>query len=153
MNARSTTRVISGFASRCIEGCLPPAERATQTGCRHPTAMARSPEDSPRDETRPESPATKARRSQRVLNGVLPAGSAIEASIATQPLSPLAAARRFAGLSELEVAERMDVEPNRVIRLEAGAEITLAELEAYAEALGGQLEVRVHLPGWSYRIR
>ena len=83
----------------------------------------------------------------------MPSGSAIEPHAAAQPLSPLAAARRFVGLTEVEVAERMDVDPGLVLRLEAGSEGTIAELEAYAEALGGQVEVRVHLPGWSYRVR
>ena len=115
--------------------------------------MVGSPRDRSRDETRPESPATKASRSRRVQSAVLPAGSAIERHASAQPLSPLAAARRFVGLSEIELAERMDVEPSVVLRLEAGSDGTIAELEAYAEALGGQIEVRVHLPGWSYRVR
>ncbi len=115
--------------------------------------MARPPHDASRDETRPESPLTKARRGQRLLPSPAAAGAAIGPPITAQPLSPLADARRFAGLTESEVAARMGVEPDVVIRLEAGAAGTLEELHAYAAALGGGLEVRVHLPGWSYRVR
>ena len=115
--------------------------------------MARLPHDGSRDETRPESPATKARRAQRALSAVITTGAAMEPPLAAQPLSPLAAARRFVGLSELEVAARMGVDPGVVIRLEAGADGTIGDLESYAAALGGGIEVRVHLPGWSYRVR
>ena len=47
----------------------------------------------------------------------------------------------------------MGVDASVVIRLEAGANGSIGDLEAYAAALGGGVEVRVHLPGWSYRVR
>lgn len=40
-----------------------------------------------------------------------------------------------------------------VEHMESGADCLLSELEAYVEALGGHLEIRAALPGWTYRLR
>jgi DNA-binding XRE family transcriptional regulator len=61
-------------------------------------------------------------------------------------------ARKEAGLTQAEVAERMATQPSVVARLEAGGgrlkhSPSLATLQRYAEAVGCRLEIRmVRLP-------
>lgn len=70
------------------------------------------------------------------------------------PLFPLGAVRRFAGLTEAEVAARMsEPDTSLVVHMESGADCAIGELEAYAAALGGEIEIRITLPGWTYRVR
>ncbi len=57
-------------------------------------------------------------------------------------------ARRAAGLSQAEVAERMGTKPPAIARLEAGGgskrhSPSLATLRRYAQAVGCRLEVRL----------
>jgi len=57
-------------------------------------------------------------------------------------------ARKRAGLTQAEVAERMDTKPPAVARLEAGGgsarhSPSVATLRRYAEAVGCQLEIRL----------
>ena len=63
-------------------------------------------------------------------------------------LDELLKARRRAGLTQAEVAERMGTKPPAVARLEAGGgskrhSPSLATLRKYAEAVGCRLEVRL----------
>ncbi len=70
------------------------------------------------------------------------------------PLFPLGAVRRFAGLTEAEVADRMgEPDTSLVVHLESGADCAISELERYAAALAGEIEIRITLPGWTYRVR
>lgn len=70
------------------------------------------------------------------------------------PLFQLGAVRRFAGLAEADVAERMgEPDTSLVVHTESGADCAISELEAYAAALGGEVEVPITLPGWTYRVR
>lgn len=58
----------------------------------------------------------------------------------------LAALRSELGLSQTEVAARMGTSQSAVARLEAGdADPRLSTLERYAAALGGELDVRLHM--------
>ncbi len=57
-------------------------------------------------------------------------------------------ARRDAGLTQAEVAERMGTQPSVVARLEAGGgrqkhSPSIATLQRYAEAVGCRLEIRM----------
>lgn len=57
-------------------------------------------------------------------------------------------ARKDAGLTQAEVAERMSTQPSVVARLEAGGgrqkhSPSLATLQKYAEAVGCRLEIRM----------
>jgi ribosome-binding protein aMBF1 (putative translation factor) len=64
-------------------------------------------------------------------------------SLALSVLGGLVDARRKAGLSQSEVARRMDVPPSAIVRLESGAHSpTLTTLSRYAAAIGVRLEVR-----------
>ena len=63
-------------------------------------------------------------------------------------LDELLQARRRAGLTQAEVAERMGTKPPAVARLEAGGgnkghSPSIATLRKYAEAVGCRLEVRL----------
>ena len=65
-------------------------------------------------------------------------------------LDELLRARRRAGLTQAEVAERMGTKPPAVARLEAGGgskrhSPSLATLRKYAEAVGCRLEVKLRL--------
>lgn len=64
-------------------------------------------------------------------------------SLAISVLRELVEARKSAGLSQTEVARRMDVPPSAIVRLESGAHSpTLTTLSRYASAMGVTLEVR-----------
>ncbi len=62
-------------------------------------------------------------------------------------LADLAARRRALGLSQTQVAARMQTSQSAVARIEAGeADVRLGTLERYAAALGQQLEWRLRSP-------
>jgi ribosome-binding protein aMBF1 (putative translation factor) len=64
-------------------------------------------------------------------------------SLALSVLRELVDARRKAGLSQSEVARRMDAPPSAIVRLESGAHSpTLTTLSRFAAAIGVTLEVR-----------
>ena len=64
-------------------------------------------------------------------------------SLALSVLNGLVDARKKAGLSQSDVARRMDVPPSAIVRLESGAHSpTLTTLSRYAAAIGVRLEVR-----------
>ena len=61
--------------------------------------------------------------------------------------SALASARRTAGLSQSDVAERMGTSQPAVARLEAGStNAQLSTLRRYAEAIGCRLELGLSAP-------
>lgn len=65
------------------------------------------------------------------------------ASLALSVLRELVEARKKAGLSQSDVARRMDVPQSAIVRLESGAHSpTLTTLSRYAAAIGATLEVR-----------
>ena len=103
-----------------------------------------------RDETQPQPPDLEpATQPVPIVRG-----RGVSGARAVSPLFPLAAVRRFAGLTEADVADRMG-EPDTalVVHMESGADCAVSELEAYACALGGEIEIRITLPGWTYRVR
>ncbi|RJP23660.1 MAG: XRE family transcriptional regulator [Candidatus Omnitrophota bacterium] len=61
-------------------------------------------------------------------------------------------ARKEAGLTQAEVAERMDTQPSVVARLESGGgsqkhSPSVATLQKYAQAVGCRLEIKmIHIP-------
>jgi ribosome-binding protein aMBF1 (putative translation factor) len=61
-------------------------------------------------------------------------------------VAELVAARQRAGMTQIEVAERMWTTPSAISRLEAGrhARPTLSTIERYAIAVGCRLEIRLH---------
>jgi ribosome-binding protein aMBF1 (putative translation factor) len=64
-------------------------------------------------------------------------------NLALTVLKQLVDARKKAGLSQAEVARRMDVPQSAVVRLESGTHSpTLTTLSRYATAIGVKLEVR-----------
>jgi len=64
-------------------------------------------------------------------------------NLAMTVLQQLIDARKTSGLTQVEVARRMNVPPSAVVRLESGAHSpTLSTLSRYAAAIGVRLEVR-----------
>ena len=64
-------------------------------------------------------------------------------SLALSVLRELVEARKKAGLSQSEVARRMDVPQSAIVRLESGAHSpTLTTLSRFATAIGVKIEVR-----------
>ena len=65
--------------------------------------------------------------------------------------------RRALGLTQAELADRLGVTQGAVSQLEHGlageGDPQVSTLVRYAKALGGELEVRVHVGGRSYRVR
>lgn len=115
---------------------------------------------SARDETLPQSPGALRARSVSIASVKVPSDAATATprgaakGAPPQAIYPLSAIRRFTGRSPEAVAEAMG-EPDGTLveHMESGADCLLSELEAYVEALGGQVEIRVSLPGWTYRLR
>lgn len=63
--------------------------------------------------------------------------------LALSVLQQLVDARKKSGLTQVEVARRMNVPPSAVVRLESGAHSpTLSTISRYAAAIGVKLEVR-----------
>jgi len=58
----------------------------------------------------------------------------------------LRAIREASGLSQEELAERLEVGQSYISRLERRNNITLATLSAIAHALGGSVEITITLP-------
>ena len=64
-------------------------------------------------------------------------------NLAMSLLQQLIDARKKSGLTQVEVARRMNVPPSAVVRLESGAHSpTLSTISRYAAAIGVKLEVR-----------
>jgi len=57
--------------------------------------------------------------------------------------------RKAAGLTQVELAERMQITQVNVSRLERRDDMHLSTLRRYVEALGGELEINVKLPAAS----
>ena len=64
----------------------------------------------------------------------------------------LAALRRRLGLTQAEVAGRMGISQSYLSKLERRKDVRLSSLRAYAEALGGRLEVAVATAGGRVEI-
>jgi predicted XRE-type DNA-binding protein len=58
----------------------------------------------------------------------------------------LAELREHAGMTQAQVAERMQARQSNVSRLERQDDLYLSTLQGYVEALGGQLEVSAVFP-------
>lgn len=58
----------------------------------------------------------------------------------------LRAIREASGLSQEELAERLEVGQSYISRLERRDNITLATLAGIAQALGGSIEITINLP-------
>jgi DNA-binding XRE family transcriptional regulator len=65
----------------------------------------------------------------------------------------LRALREAAGLTQEEIAEKVDVDQSQISRLERqGADTRLSILKRYVEALGGELQIVATLRGKSVRL-
>lgn len=60
--------------------------------------------------------------------------------------------REARGLTQTEVAERLEIRQVSVSRLEGRSDVRLSTLRAVIEALGGELDVRVRFPDAEYRL-
>ncbi|MBI2933423.1 MAG: helix-turn-helix transcriptional regulator [Planctomycetes bacterium] len=83
------------------------------------------------------------KRAQETLDRHKDAVGAAAERVAVGILKSLIEARKRAGLSQVEVARRMDVPQSAVVRLESGRHSpTLMTIARYAAAIGVNLEVR-----------
>ncbi len=65
----------------------------------------------------------------------------------------LAEVRQLAGLTQEELAKKLGIKQPTLSRLESQEDILVSTLRRLIEALGGKLEIIVHLPGGDVRIR
>jgi transcriptional regulator with XRE-family HTH domain len=65
----------------------------------------------------------------------------------------LAEIRRAVGLTQEEVAASLGIKQSTLSRMESQDDMHLSTLQRLVEALGGELEIIVHLPNRDVRIR
>ena len=70
-----------------------------------------------------------------------------------RPRFALAAVREAAGLTQVQIAKAMGKEQSTVSRVESGEDWLMSTLEAYAKALGGEVEVSIRVGRHGYRVR
>lgn len=70
-------------------------------------------------------------------------------TIASMPLDKI---RRARELTQVAVAERLDLDQGAVSRMERRTDMYLSTLREYIEALGGNLELRADFPDGSINI-
>jgi hypothetical protein len=75
--------------------------------------------------------------------------SRLKETLASLPLDKLRKAR---SLTQVAVAERLQVDQGSVSRLESRTDMYLSTLREYIEALGGTLEMRADFPDGSVNI-
>jgi ribosome-binding protein aMBF1 (putative translation factor) len=61
--------------------------------------------------------------------------------------------RKKSGLSQTQVAARMETSASIVGRVESGADVRMSTLEKYVAALGFELELNARKPGANHRRR
>jgi predicted transcriptional regulator len=64
----------------------------------------------------------------------------------------LRALRQAAGLTQEEIAEKVDVDQSQISRLELQGDVRVSLLRRYVEALGGELQIVATLRGKVVRI-
>ena len=65
----------------------------------------------------------------------------------------LAEVRQFVGLTQEELAKRLGIKQPTLSRLESQGDMQISTLRRMIEALGGTLEIVVHLPSGNIRIQ
>jgi transcriptional regulator with XRE-family HTH domain len=60
--------------------------------------------------------------------------------------------REARGLTQEEMAERLEIRQVSVSRMEARSDVRVSTLRAVIEAMGGELEIRARFPDAEYRI-
>lgn len=60
--------------------------------------------------------------------------------------------RESRGLTQTEIAERLEIRQVSVSRLEGRSDVRLSTLRAVVHAMGGELDVRVRFPDAEYRL-
>lgn len=60
---------------------------------------------------------------------------------------PLAEVRRAIGMTQAELAQRLELGQGSVSKIENAADMYLTTLRKYVEALGGELELTASFPG------
>jgi DNA-binding transcriptional regulator YiaG len=66
---------------------------------------------------------------------------------ATLESMPLAEIRRAIGMTQAELAERLEIGQGSVSKLENAADMYLTTLRKYVESLGGELRLTAEFPG------
>lgn len=75
-----------------------------------------------------------------------------QAEALLQEYELLKALRKDRNLSQAQLAELMGIRQASVSKIENQADMRLSTLRKYVEALGGELEVRVHFPDCEVRL-
>ncbi len=103
--------------------------------------------------SKPKTVALEQVRTQRPTDEVAVAGLRDEI-LAESRANRLADLRRGARLTQEQLADRIGVDQPRVSRIERGdlAHTEVGSLAAYAEAMGGTLELVVHIGGKAYPL-
>jgi len=103
--------------------------------------------------SKPKTVTLKQIRTQRPTDEVAVAGLRDEILVESRA-NRLADLRRGASLTQEQLADRIGVDQPRVSRIERGdlARTEVGSLAAYAEAMGGTLELVVHIGGRAYPL-
>jgi ribosome-binding protein aMBF1 (putative translation factor) len=80
------------------------------------------------------------------------AESKAQAMLAEMPLTPLRELRQARGLSQKQLAERLQVQQPSIARLERRTDMYISTLRSHIEAMGGHLEVLARFPDGTVRI-
>ena len=65
----------------------------------------------------------------------------------------LAEIRKRVGLTQIEVADKLGIKQPTLSRLESQDDMYVSTLRRLIEALGGKMEIVVHLPGGDIRLQ
>ena len=65
---------------------------------------------------------------------------------------PLRTVRKMAHMTQAEVAEALDSEQPAISKIESSTDIMLSTLRDYVKAIGGELEVLIHIEGKTVRL-
>lgn len=60
--------------------------------------------------------------------------------------------RRLSGMTQVDLARSLGIKQPTLSRLESRADMQISTLTRIVEALGGQLEIVIHLPSGDYRL-
>jgi len=88
-------------------------------------------------------------RSEMPLKSQARLDARLKETLASMPLDKLRKAR---SLTQVAVAERLQVDQGSVSKLEGRTDMYLSTLREYVEALGGKLELRADFPDGSINI-
>lgn len=90
-----------------------------------------------------------------IMNGFSPdRRKRIEAGMAKElaEYESLQTLRKELGLTQVDIAEKLDIKQNNISDLEARSDIKLSTLRGYLNAMGGELVVSVKFPDQDPRV-